>query len=280
MDTPTSCLLCGFRGIQYLFTRGEHPNIRFGEYSFYACNRCGVHFLGNRDIPEDPYRVEKAHTTPAWRDGDLHWEAEIVRVFEKLAPRGRLLDLGSGFGEMLTAAKTAGYDPEGVDVSPHFAEEARRRTGCSVFVGVLEEAKFPTGHFRIVNANCVFEYVPTMVETFREIARILEPGGFLRVYTFRVDCLSARLRGGDWWWYAPTRRFIFSSRTFRWLAKESGLRLERVAYGGEQTHGSFLRERKHPTLAQRAGDSARFVLRRAHLGRWAIGAAAAFYLQR
>jgi len=242
-----------------------------------------VHFLIARDLPSDLYLHEKSVTVD-YEDGErryVHWDDDVVRQLWQRAPGGRLLDLGSGYGDMLIAARRAGYEAEGLDVSVPFAEEASRRSGCPVFAGDVRDAGWQDGRFRVINCHFVLEYVRDLADTFQTLARLLEPGGVLRVFGYTWDSVPARLKGGGWWNYSPTRLFLFSERTMQHLAGIAGLQLEQVVHGGEQSVRHFLEERPKTggplDLARGAVDRARFHLARAQVGSMSLTSARAFY---
>jgi SAM-dependent methyltransferase len=163
-----------------------------------------------------------------------------------------------------------------------FAEEARKRSGCPVFVGPIERAEFPPGTFDIINAHFVLEYVPTLRATFAELARLLADGGVLRVCGYTTDSLAARLRGSRWWNYTPTRLFLFSRKTVEWLATENGLRLAEVIHGGEQSQAKYLAERPEGARTRRrvAMDRLRYRLERVVVAGQSLSSCRAFYLTR
>ncbi|GAB4311090.1 MAG: class I SAM-dependent methyltransferase [Promethearchaeota archaeon] len=108
------------------------------------------------------------------------------RVFSVL--RGDVLEVGVGTGLNLTS-----YDPKlakvvAVDLSPNMVALARRRVAklrLSHVVSVEEvdvqrlSRHFPPGSFDHVTATCVFCSVPDPVAGYREIAKVLKPGGTL-----------------------------------------------------------------------------------------------------
>ena len=279
-----SCPLCGAAGTK-TFLRAADDTRAQGErpFSFARCTECGVHFLEQDDNELDLYTREKRDTVPvAGERRYVHWDDAIVRELQARGARGRLLDFGSGYGHLLRAAREAGIEAEGLDVSPSFADAARAQSGCEVFVGPVTEAPYEAGRFGIVNAHFALEYVPNPRETMKRLAEILEPHGWLRAFGFTTDSLAARVRGAHWWNYASTRRFLFSQKTMRFLAEDSGLALVDVVHGGEQTSGHYLQEQ--PTarsgLARDLADLARFHLERVRVGSVSFGSARAFYMQK
>ena len=114
-----------------------------------------------------------------------------VRAWAGL-PAGRLLEVGVGAGANLT------YYPPGaavtaIDVNPQRIEAARRRAaalGLLVDLRVMnaETLEFPDGYFDAAVATLVFCTVPDPVRGLRELARVVKPGGEIRLIEHvRVD---------------------------------------------------------------------------------------------
>jgi ubiquinone/menaquinone biosynthesis C-methylase UbiE len=275
-----NCTLCGDSRSRFLFARNNHEVIRSGRpYAYYGCARCGVRFQPPREASPDPYLEEKQLTAPDSASAPrryVHWDRDIARAMWRLAPGGRLLDFGSGWGDMLIAAREIGYQAEGLDVSRELAMAAMERSLCPVFVGTIQDAAYPAGTFDVINSHFALEYVPDLVGTVREMSRVLAPGGLLRVCAYTWDSLPARLRGTRWWNYAPSRGYVFSAQTFQYLAAQAGLELTHVIEGGEQSPASFLAERRQPSPLSSAVDLARFYLSRS----LSLTSCRAFYLRK
>ena len=275
-----ACSLCGDPGARFLFERRKHAFIQHDQpFAYYECGRCGVRFQTIGERRADPYLEEKQVTEPDAPDvarSYLHWDRDIAGALWRLLPGGRLLDFGSGWGEMLAAAQEVGYEAEGLDISPELAREAKARSACPVFVGSIGEAGYPDGAFRVINAHFVLEYVHDLVATVREMSRVLAAGGLVRVCAYTWDSVPARLRGERWWNYAPMREYIFSARTWQYLARAAGLAVTDVIVGGEQSLASYLAERRQPTPLTSALDLARYYLRT----RLALTSCRAFYLRK
>ncbi len=277
-----SCTLCGTPGARVLFEARDHVHVKLGRpYAFAACGRCGVHFLVGDGNPEDVYTAEKASTIVV--EGErryVHWDDAVVRALVARGARGRVLDFGSGLGHWLEAARAAGLDAEGLDVSPSLAEEARARSGCPVFVGPLEAAPFSERSFTAINVHFALEYVPDPIGTVRRFASLLAPGGLVRIFGYATDSVAARLKGPRWWNYTPTRRFLFGDRAIATLAREAGLVVSGVLHGGEQPLAHYLDENPAPSPLAKAKDALRFTLERVRVGGVSFGSARAWYLRR
>src|SRR6185503_591357 len=130
----------------------------------------------------------------------------MIKILEqKLPQRGKLLDVGCGRGELVWAAREAGWQFEAVDPSAAHLDWARAHLGIEGRLGTLEEAKFPDEHFDAVIMSAVLEHLYDPFSTLREIWRVLKPGG---VFYFdapnedglymRMGNLYMRAQGRDW----------------------------------------------------------------------------------
>ncbi len=103
------------------------------------------------------------------------------------APGSRVIDVGCGGGQVLAAlvARHAGIAFEGVDLSPHQAERARRRSGVPVAVGDAMDLPFDDDTFDGVLSVASIKHWPDPRRGLAECRRIAKPGA--RVFVVEVD---------------------------------------------------------------------------------------------
>ncbi len=93
---------------------------------------------------------------------------------------GRLLDVGSGTGALVAAAREAGLEAHGVEPDPEMASLAGSLLGEDVVVAGLPELPHADDGFEVVTANFVLNHVDDPRAGARELARVVAPGGVLR----------------------------------------------------------------------------------------------------
>lgn len=120
-------------------------------------------------------------------------DAEVVarfvgvgRPFAARAPRAgeSVLDLGCGAGlDALLAARAVGATGRavGVDLAPEMLAVARRGGGAApraaFVVADVEALPFPDASFDLATSNGALNLVPDKDAAFREVFRVLRPGG-------------------------------------------------------------------------------------------------------
>ena len=141
----------------------------------------------------------------------------------KLQAGEHVLDLGSGAGiDVFLAAQRVGAEGRviGVDMTPEMLQKARANAARLGFgqvefrEGRLERLPVDADSVDAVTSNCVINLVPDKSAVFREIARVLKPGGRMvisdiildgplpdsiakDVYAY-VGCISGAMQRGDY----------------------------------------------------------------------------------
>ena len=93
---------------------------------------------------------------------------------------GSLLDVGSGTGEVMMAARDRGWTVQGAEPE-HTAAEMAQGRGLPVEIALLEESGLPERHYDVVSAFHVLEHVPDSESFLRNMARWARPGGFVTI---------------------------------------------------------------------------------------------------
>jgi SAM-dependent methyltransferase len=91
-------------------------------------------------------------------------------------PRGRLLDIGIGRGDLIRLAASR-FDVRAMDVSPHAASRLPPELRKRVTVGDIEAAQLPEPPYDVVTAFNILEHLRRPLAVIRKVRRTLKPGG-------------------------------------------------------------------------------------------------------
>lgn len=134
-------------------------------------------------LASDFYALEAADP-----GGEYHREKFFAKL-DFIVPGAKLLDLGCGGGKEFVQYRGLGAEVHGVDSSHEMVASARQRVpGADIRVSLLDQIPFPDEHFDVVLSKYAIQAVADVAAVFREIHRVLTPGGilmYLVVHPFR-----------------------------------------------------------------------------------------------
>ena len=208
-----------------------------------ACRKCG---LVRRDpIPTsdalleiyraDDYFQLSGDTGIGYRD--YFADAPVYRPYFRrkfeilsryIAPPGALLELGAGAGFALEAARDAGWEAHGLELSGAAVTWGREKLGVDIAGGGFDDLN-DTGRWDVIAAFQTIEHLPNVRDALRRIRRALRPGGVAFLTTPDHGSLNRRVLRRFWPSYRPEHLLYFDLRSFRRLLEAEGYRVEFIA---------------------------------------------------
>ena len=223
--TRKTCPGCSSRGLRTIFSRPyaearlrsaleqfyaevgrlDYDALLGADYIVQACADCGLHF--QRDVPDDfllaelyekwisPERAYARFHAHVSRTRELEITRQVslsLALANPMAAPPQVLDYGCGWGEWSRAAKSLGAETWGTELS------ASRRAACErQGVKVVDDEELPPTAFDVINADQVFEHLPSPAKTLGFLATTLRPGGVIRIAVPNGWRISKKLNSFD-----------------------------------------------------------------------------------
>ena len=251
------CNLCGSHDASRLYRESYQLDGESVELKINRCRVCKLVYVSPRLTPmstKSVYQRDASRTISS----NYCWEGDrsggrfalLLRRLVRLAPPGRLLDVGCGGGHFLAEARRTGrWCVMGLDPVEEVAEAARRFTAAPVLATTLEQTDLAPGSFSVVTLLGVLEHLHDPLGTLQRVHRLLAPGGVMAAYVpnflylrWKDAGLLAYLRHGRSSRLHPQEHlFQFTPATFGQLVRTAGFEVERVDIGRPFLRGGLPR---------------------------------------
>lgn len=235
MQMPNHCVLCNASDFRIIYQKDEWQYLR--------CLDCGLVCLHPRPSPQ-ALMENYQNYLPVQPEEISRWKMMMKPVVDKSADliesrtktgRGRLLDIGCGYGFFLQEMKSRGWQVEGIEISSSGRQYARDKWDIHVYSQPLEDLAFPDSSFDITTLFYVIEHIHDPMGLFGEVQRVLKPGGLVLLRwphsTPIVKVLGPMSRKLDLY-HTPYHLFDFSPKTIKKLLMLSGFEEIETMIGG------------------------------------------------
>ena len=224
---------CGLRRLD--------PRPTAATVSRYYAETSGYHaYLGRRRSPLKQAlwdAVRDSEAVPAVRPLWVRLASPLLRALARwqfdvnvrLNGRNlRVLDVGSGFGDVLIYLQSRGCRTLGIDLNPQAAERARQY-GVDVRVGTMQAMQLKPGDFDVVIMSHSLEHISHPADEIGEAWRLLAPGGRLLLAVPNGDSVRLRVDGAHWSCLsAPFHFWLFDAASLRSLVERHGFHVDSV----------------------------------------------------
>ncbi|HEX6181350.1 MAG TPA: class I SAM-dependent methyltransferase, partial [Chitinophagaceae bacterium] len=188
---------------------------RFGselQFTYVKCDNCGMiyqsprpkynqHFIDAAYASYYQYaeNLQLNDLTEIRESSVKMFKRELEYISRYDARRTAVLDIGSGMGTFLYAAKSFYKEAVGLDVSKQMANFVEKHLGVKVFVQQFEEFTYPT-KFSLIHMSHVIEHVPDPNLWLQKAKDMLTDEGILVInvpnkysFSFRLQHLFVKL---------------------------------------------------------------------------------------
>lgn len=247
------CPICNLPPTKFVGKRGgaSHRGNVGIEADIWACGKCGLLFANPMPVPvggfEQHYGLD-ADDYFEYHDSQTRFNSGqllIKEAEEFLGRKGKLLDIGTGRGEIVLCAKQSGWEVAGIEPSEGFAAYTEKVTGIKIHRETVENCNFADGEFDVVILAAVLEHLYNPDEVVAEISRITRRGGLFyfdvpneKGLFFKVGNFYQKLRRSDWCvnlspTFTPFHIFGFSPKSVKMLLAKHNFGIKKFGvFGG------------------------------------------------
>jgi 2-polyprenyl-3-methyl-5-hydroxy-6-metoxy-1,4-benzoquinol methylase len=201
--------------------------------TFVRCSNCAFVFINPRPSAEwlaarYEYYGVAYFTNRSKLASDFHAARHDFELTLLGRPHGRLLDVGCATGSFVSAAKAAGFDARGIDISPESTRYGREELGLALDVGDLYERRYPAETFDIVTLWATLEHLPDPNRFLAEARRLLAPGGRIAISVPNYASLAQRMLGRRDRYVGIDHVNYFTQATARRILSRHGFAVETI----------------------------------------------------
>jgi SAM-dependent methyltransferase len=248
-----NCPICDLPPTRFVGKRGgaAHRENLGVEADIWECGKCGLLFANPMPVPvgglEQHYSVD-ADEYFEYHKSDVRAAGATVLLEEAeeiLGRKGKMLDVGTGRGEIVLCAKQRGWEVAGVEPSEGFAAYTEKVTGIKIHCQTVENCGFADEEFDLVMLSAVLEHLYNPDEVVAEISRITKRGGLFyfdvpneKGLLFKVGNLYQKVRRTGWSvnlspTFTPFHIFGFSPKSVKMLLAKHDFGIKKMGvYGG------------------------------------------------
>ena len=228
VDFP--CPICGSNDHRLLYPdtlKNDFP--RFGyefsaghtrTYRIVMCENCGHAYCSPRplDIWKHYHDVEdKAYL--GCQPQRISTARKVLKKMLQFKKSGRLLDIGCATGDFLSVARDF-YEVEGLELSRWTSRIALGR-GLIVHSCTLDALK-PAKPYDVMTLWGVIEHFEDPAREIQKMARLLNQGGYVCLWTGDIKSIPSKVLGKKWWYVQGQHIQYFSQRSLRKIFSQNG----------------------------------------------------------
>lgn len=172
-----------------------------GGFLIYRCSKCGFGFTEGSETKAGEYHRDESYIGE--RKQFVNIFKRRIKLINKHAKNpGKVLEIGSSTGALLSILKSEGWRVCGVEISPkavRFAES----DGIYTIQSTFEKANFQKNSFDAVVLNHTLEHLNSPKDVLKKVHSLLKKGGLILIDVPNFGSLSAGVLKCRWPYLLP-----------------------------------------------------------------------------
>jgi len=227
-ETVVNCSLCNSSRLNRILLKGR--------YGITKCSDCGLIFTNPRPTPDetqDLYEESYMANLESVKSTLFKICEKRLSFVERFKKGSKLLDVGSGNGYFLEAARRKGWEVSGTEISEYCIKYCRKEFGISLRPGEIFEWDFPRGYFDVITIWHTLEHVRDPMSYLVEFNRILKDDGLIFILVPNRKFLLNFFKGWAWIARSETREhlFFFSEETIKSMLQKADFKIVHRSIG-------------------------------------------------
>lgn len=218
MGFTKKCLLCRYSKFEIVMKKEG--------YNIVKCKKCTLIFVNPRASKE---KIENQYKLDSTSPSEYYTHAEKtdkevfdkrIKIIERFAKKGKLLDVGCSVGTFLEVANKRGWEVEGIEANENSVKYCKTK-GLRVRAAFFEKDTFKNNEFDVIHMGDVIEHFPDPVEAIKNSRLFLKDNGVLAIVTPNFDSFIAKL-----FHVKPIEHlFYFNCQTTKKILEDNGFRI-------------------------------------------------------
>ena len=200
------------------------------------CKKCGLCYLGDylkdrKKIYDENYSVwgdVNEGEEKIVRESKINNFDYLLKNIKQAGKNKKLLDIGTGRGYLLEAARKQGFDCYGVELSEYTSKKALEKFPGKIFNGKLEESEYPDNFFDVITMTDVIEHITNPIGFFEEIKRILRKNGIILITTPNTSSVIRKIMAKNWFQYKEEHVIYWNRTSIEFLMRKIGFKVLKI----------------------------------------------------
>lgn len=200
------------------------------DFAVVECHKCRFGFIPTEPKSQsaDYSHYKDKSTAEEVKRGNQWLKIQVnldrYSLIQRFKPKGRILDVGAGWGHFVLAGRQTPFEVTGIEVSTENYNFAVNELGLDIrnvsFYDLTEISAYD-----IVTMWDVLEHIDNPERFIRKTHSVLKDNGIVVIKVPRGDAIIAKLLGKNWWHLGPGHVNYFSISTISRLLTKSGFQI-------------------------------------------------------